>query len=69
MRIKYSFPCTTKHGPFTVVGTSSAMETAEENALWQYNSAIGHDGYSPVERFPKGTIAKVDSPDNAAKAV
>lgn len=69
MRIEYRFPCTTKHGPFTVVGTSSAMETAEENALWHYNNAIAHDGHSPVDRFPKGTLAKVDSPDHAATTV
>lgn len=59
MKIEYRFPCNSKHGPFTVVGTSTAMETAEENALWQYNSAIAHDGYSPVESFPKGTTQKV----------
>ncbi len=69
MRIKYHFPCTAKHGPFTVFGTSSAMETAEENALWQYNKVLEHDGFSPMDHFPKGTIAKMDSPDHSAESV
>lgn len=57
MRIEYRFPCTTKHGPFKVVGTESPMETAMENALWHYNKAIEHDGYPPVDCFPEGTTA------------
>ncbi len=59
MKIKFSFPCNAKHGPFTVIGTATAMETAEENALWEYNSAIAHDGFSPVDCFPKGTTQKI----------
>jgi hypothetical protein len=53
MRIEYRFPCTAKHGPFKVVGTSSAMETAAENALWHYNNTIAHDGFPPGGLFPQ----------------
>ena len=58
MNIEFSFPITRMNGPFKVIGKASAMETAEENALWQYNSAIAHDGYGPVESLPSGTTRK-----------
>ncbi len=58
MKVEYSLPCTPKHGPFKIVGKSSAMETAEENALWSYNRTLEHDGSTPVDSFPKGTTAK-----------
>jgi hypothetical protein len=58
-KIEFSFPCNAKHGPFKIVGTASAMETAEENALWHYNQSIAHDGFSPVDVFPKGTTQKI----------
>lgn len=55
MRVKYYIPTTDEQGPCTIIGTSSAMETAEENALWDYNDRRAHDGQLPLEELPRGT--------------
>ncbi len=58
MRIKYSIPTTRDQGQCEIVGQSSPMETAKENALWTYNSMREHDGQRPVSAFPSGTTSK-----------
>jgi hypothetical protein len=35
------------------------METAEENALWTYNSLREHDGQPPLKALPKGTTSQL----------
>ena len=37
------------------VATSSHMETAQENALWEINSMRDHDGLPRLDKMPKGT--------------
>ena len=54
--IKYEIPATKEQSPYTLIGIESLMETARENALWQYNSARAHDGLPPVSNLPKGTV-------------
>ena len=48
-------PATSAFPWFKTHGTASSMETAYDNALWQYNSSREHDGLRPVKRFPNGT--------------
>lgn len=55
MKIRYQVPVTRDQGPCTLIGTSSATETATANALWEYNSMRAHDGQPPVKQFPPGT--------------
>jgi hypothetical protein len=54
-KIKYVIPASHQVGNCEIVGVSSLMETARENALWQYNSMRAHDGLPPVVSFPNGT--------------
>jgi len=55
MRIRYDIPPTRDQGNCRIVGVSSPMETARENALWEYNSMREHDGQPSVENLPRGT--------------
>ena len=57
MRIEYSFPATRSQGPCKIIGVSSPMESARENALWEYNSMRAHDGQPPLSELPKGTTS------------
>jgi hypothetical protein len=54
-KIEFAIPPTRRQGSCTIIGTSSLMETAYQNALWQYNSMRAHDGLPPVNRLPEGT--------------
>ena len=56
MTIKYYIPATNEQGSNTIVGKSSMMETAHQNALWEYNDMREKDGQEPVTDFPFGTI-------------
>jgi len=58
-KIRYTIPPTAKAGSCTIVGVSSLTETARENALWEYNSMLAHDGFPPVSAFPPGTKSKL----------
>ena len=53
----YAIPATATQGACTIVGTASLMETARENALWQYNDMRAHDGLDPVVSLPPGTVS------------
>ena len=57
MKTKYrvEFPVTKNMGSYSTVAKASPMETVEENALWDYNSARAHDGLPPLKVLPKGT--------------
>jgi hypothetical protein len=48
-------PTTKNMSSFKTMCHATAMETKEENALWDYNHARGHDGLHPLEALPKGT--------------
>jgi hypothetical protein len=54
-KVEFVIPPTREQGSCTIIGTSSLMETAYQNALWQYNSGRAHDGLTPVNRLPEGT--------------
>lgn len=54
--IKAVVPTTREIGNSSIVGTSSYMETAKQNILWQYNKMREHDGFPPVKRMPCGTV-------------
>lgn len=53
---KVTVPPTNDQGSFTCRATSSYRETAQQNALWHYNSARAHDGQPPLTRMPAGTV-------------
>lgn len=55
--VKFKVPGTRDQGPVTLIGRSSSMETAYENALWDYNRMRDHDGQRPLTRLPAGTRA------------
>ena len=52
----YKIPATATQGACTITGTESMMETARDNALWQYNDGRAHDGLAPVSALPPGTV-------------
>jgi hypothetical protein len=54
--IKAIVPTTKNVGTCLLLGTSSYMETAKQNILWQYNKLREHDGFPPVKRMPGGTV-------------
>lgn len=58
MIVQYNIPATRDQGSYTAVGTSSYMESASENALWDYNRCREHDGLRPLKHFPRGTTSK-----------
>lgn len=55
MYYKVNFPVTRDMGPYSTIAHESALETKEENALWDYNRARAHDGLAPFKQLPKGT--------------
>ena len=55
VQVKYTIPTTKYMSSCVIIGTSSSIETAEENALWFYNDSRGHDGLPPLNQLPKGT--------------
>lgn len=55
MIVEYTMPPTREQGTCVIIGKSSYMETARENALWAYNSMREHDGQPPLSALPKGT--------------
>jgi len=59
MKVLFIIPVTDQMSPCQIVGTSSTVETASENALWEYNSRRDHDGLPPLARLPRGTIKKL----------
>ena len=59
MQIEYTFPNTKDMSQCQIIGTSSSMESAKENALWEYNSMRAHDGLKPINFMPRGTTAKI----------
>ncbi len=59
MRIKYRVPATNDMSPCTLIGTKHTMETAHENALWEYNRMRDHDGLPPLKRLPAGTTSEM----------
>lgn len=59
MKVKFEIPMTPRQGPCSIIGKSSFLETAEENALWDYNSMREHDGQKPLRQLPPGTKRKV----------
>ena len=46
--LDFSFDVTDEMGSYRTGGSESLSESAEENALWQYNSARAHDGLEPL---------------------
>ena len=52
---KVNFPVTKNMGSYSTIATETSMETKEENALWDYNSARAHDGLQPLHELPYGT--------------
>jgi hypothetical protein len=52
---KCKVPITRNVSPVTIYCKASAMETTEENALWDYNRIRAHDGLPPLESLPNGT--------------
>ena len=59
MTIKYHIPATNEQGNCTIVGRSSMIETARQNALWEYNNMREHDEQKPVVDFPFETIEEI----------
>jgi hypothetical protein len=56
MKYKVTVPFQPDMGTITpFVATSSPMESARENALWQINDMRRHDCLSPLSRLPNGT--------------
>ena len=55
VRVKFGIPGTREQGSCEIVGKSWPMETAEANALRDYNRRRAHDGQPPLKRFPAGT--------------
>jgi len=55
MMTRYRIPPTANQGSCVIVGKSTLMETARENALWEYNSMRAHDGQRPLSALPRGT--------------
>ena len=66
MKVLYSIPVTIRMSPCKITGTSSEMETAYENALWEYNSMLARDGHNPVKSLPHGTTVKLLEEDENA---
>jgi len=58
MKIEYSIPPTRDLGSCIIVGKESPMESARDNALWEYNSMRAHDGLPPISSLPWGTTSK-----------
>jgi hypothetical protein len=50
------FPPTRDMGSYKTTCSGSLMETHQENALWDYNSARAHDGLPPLSKCPAGTV-------------
>ena len=59
MRIRYKIPTVRDQGPCIIVGVDSCIETAREDALWQYNRMREHDGQPPLAGLPLGTTSEV----------
>lgn len=59
MKKRYEIPSTSKFPSYLTIGIPSPMESAGENALWDYNRAREHDGLPPVKNFPLGTKVTV----------
>jgi hypothetical protein len=56
MRYKVTFPFMDDMGSYgPIFASSNTMETKEENALWDLNSARRHDGLPELKRLPAGT--------------
>jgi hypothetical protein len=56
MKIKFIMPYVLDMGSVEpIIGHSSPNETAEQNALWQFNRMREHDGLKPYAVLPAGT--------------
>lgn len=58
MKIEYHIPPTWSQGSCKIIGVSNCMESAYENALWEYNSMRAHDGQPPLGDLPRGTVER-----------
>ena len=59
-----SVPPTVQMSSYKTNCRASNLESKEQNALWDYNSARAHDGLSPLPRMPTGTTYKAVYEDN-----
>lgn len=48
-------PPTREQGSYRTVAGASYMQTVQQCALQDYNTARAHDGLPPVSRMPAGT--------------
>jgi len=53
-RYKLSVPPTMEVGSYTSI-VSDSMQSKEQDALQDYNSAREYDGLKPLKRMPNGT--------------
>ena len=50
------FPISQYMSPISYIVIPTAMETKEEQALWNYNNSRNHDGLAPLRKLPNGVV-------------
>jgi len=53
---KVTVPPTMEQGSYSTIARDGYGQTFRAAALWDYNSCRAHDGLTPLERMPKGTL-------------
>lgn len=56
MKYTVKVPPTKEQGGYKTTVTPSRLESKEQAALSDYNSARAHDGLPPLKRMPVGTV-------------